>query len=748
MITLRKPKLRVSFVLLFLVVVFGSQVAFGDLDLGTLIPLDGSVQIKSTRAAYDRATGQFSTTVTTTNTSTDGILAPVYLVIESVSPATVTVANADGLTTNGKPYFVLLQDGELAVGASTSVRVAFTNPQRIAFTFVGRVYGVPQIVRVIEFPRANPDVIFVNQPTTVTVTVQIGADPELLMNQVYLLRLNDAGFVQANLGPMYDDGTHGDVLIGDGTFTTQVQLNEPSEGQIRLKVEANYIAPPTPAYSDIITVNVVSPPQPETVNEILSQNAQTSQEFHYLASQVGVDQARQVVLGSLQADPLIAEAFIAGDGTTICITYECGLQGGILTGLEGNKLVPGNNTGIAASHPEFNNAVVISGTLNGSTCVNCSTLLGNAYTLNQVKDFDSRGVVYLDTHGTVYGPNPNTSPIAVLTGEEASSFLGIPTSHFWDWLLGRIVPLASRGVNYWAFKPSFIEAHCTSFPNSLVVASACHSYENLTNTTMANAFLDGGCATYVGWSDTVSVGFANGPGGMDNTLFTRLADGDSVQQAFAQWTLAQRTDPSTGAIYGYVGDGNLKLPIELMENGNFETGDLSGWTTGFTEGGDFPYYGSPGGYYTVISERKVEGMYSARLGRFDQTYTQGLYGPPQIGDEPSGQDWMYQDVEIPAGSHKTLKFSYKIRTYDTVIWDWFDAKISNPSTGITLATVVSHAGKPGYDYGEYWENDWQEVMYDLSPYAGQTIRIQFECRQDGWGDQTAVYVDKVSIPCN
>lgn len=450
----------------------------------------------------------------------------------------------------------------------------------------------------------------------------------------------------------------------------------------------------------------------------------------------------------MQSNPAIAQAFISGDGTTICIIYECGLEGGILTGPEGTKAMPSDSTGIAASHPEFNNATVISGTLNGSTCVNCSTLLGNAYTLDQVRDFDSRGVVYLDTHGTVYGPNPNTSPVAILTGEQVSTLLGIPTSHFWDWILGRVVVLASGGVNYWAFKPSFIEAHCSSFPGSLIVASACHSYENLANTTMANAFLNAGCATYVGWSDTVSVGFANGAAGIDNTFFTRLAGGNTVQEAFSQWTLAQRTDPSTGAIYGYVGAGDLELPSELIVNGSFETGDLSGWTTGFTQGGDFPEYGCPGGYWTAMSERRVEGQYSARLGRFDQPYVYGLYGQPMPGFQPAGREWMYQDVEIPAGTIKTLSFWWMIRTFDTAVWDWFDARILNPSNNQVLATIVSQAGKPGTDYGEYWENSWQQVTYDLSAFAGQTIRIQFDCRCNGWGDQTAVYIDKVSIPCN
>jgi len=743
---LRKADCVLSFILAF--VVFGTQVALAALDLSDATALDESVGIESTRAAYDRRTGEFSCTVTTSNTSAEPISAPVYLVIESITSPGVSVTNANGTTTEDQAYFVLLQDGQLLSGESVSTRVAFANPQREKFAFACAAYAISVPVRPIEFARANPDVIYVCHPTTVTVTVQIAADVEFLADEIYLLQIDNTGTILADFGPMYDDATHGDSQHGDGTFTTQVSFHGTTPGEIILVVEVHYTAPPTPAYSDLIVVNVVSPPPPEAVDEVLAINASASQEFDALVSQVGIQQARQVLLDSLQDNPAVADAFLSGDGTTICITYQCGLEGGILAGPEGTKAMPSNSTGVAASHPEFNNATIIAGTLNGSTCVNCSTLPGSSLTLDQVNNFDTRGVIYLDTHGVVYGPSPATSPVVIMTGEQASTFLGIPTSHFWDWLLGRVLPLASGGVNYWCFKPSFIEAHCTSFPGSLVVASACHSYEDLTNTTMANAFLNAGCLTYVGWSDTVSVDFANGAAGIDNTLFTRLANGNTVQQAFGQWTLAQRTDPSTGAVYGYVGAGDTELPSELIENGSFETSDLSGWTTGFTEGGDFPEYGCPGGYRAVTSAYRTEGTYSARLGKFDQPYVYGLHGQAQPGNQPAGREWMYQDVEIPAGSNKTLSFWWKMRTFDTAVWDWFDARILDPGTNQVLATIVDKGGKPGVDYGVYWENDWQTVGYDLSAFAGQIIRLRFDQRCNGWGDQTATYIDEISIPCD
>lgn len=663
---------------------------------------------------------------------------------KDVQNVTATVTSADPNTTvvDGDLNF-----GNVAAGATVTSTDTFSirHDRRYPMDWSKLVWSIQSTnkSRVIEFIRANPDTIFVGEPATVTVTVQIGADPELIMNQIYLLRVESTGNVLENYGLMYDDGTHGDSLIGDGTFTTQIRLDESDEGQVLLMVEANYSAPPTTAYSDIVNIAVMPSPSPEVVDQVLLRNAQISEEFDNLAAQEGYDKAREDILSQLQNDPFIKEAYLSTDGSTIVITYTSGLSGGILTSPVGYKNTPENRVGTFASHPDFNNATIIASTLN-NTCVDCN-ILSNAFTLNQVKNFDNKGVLYLDTHGSIYGQNNATSPIAILTGEAVFSISGISISHLKDWQRGRIVPLSAHGTNYWAFLPSFIQAYCHNFPDSLIVISACYS---LKNRTMANAFLYAGAATYVGWSGTVSTSFSNESSGIDNIFFSRLANGDSVEEAFNKWTLPQRTDPSTEAIFEYVGDGSLTLPKELIENGNFETGDLSGWTTGFTVGGDFPEYSGPGGYWTVISERKYDGTYSARLGRFDQTYTQGLQGPPQPGDEPSGREWIYQDVKLPPNSHKILSFYYKIRTYDTAVWDWFDAFIIDPDTGARLATIVSKAGKPGTDYGEYWESDWQKVTYDLTPFAGKTIRIQFECREDGWGDQTAVYLDKISIPCD
>jgi hypothetical protein len=130
-----------TFQVVFMLLLVLGSIGLADLDLGNLMALDGSVQIKSSIASFDRRTGLFSTTVTTTNISGQPITGPIYLVINSIAPATITVADGAGITTDGKTYFTLLQDGQLSAGANIVSKVAFNNSQRLKFTFTPKVYG-------------------------------------------------------------------------------------------------------------------------------------------------------------------------------------------------------------------------------------------------------------------------------------------------------------------------------------------------------------------------------------------------------------------------------------------------------------------------------------------------------------------------------------------------------------------------------------------------------------------------------
>ena len=63
------------------------------------------IQINYSNPLYDRRTRVTSYDVTLANTGDASVSAPIKVIIESISSDQVSVANPDGTTTDGKPYF-------------------------------------------------------------------------------------------------------------------------------------------------------------------------------------------------------------------------------------------------------------------------------------------------------------------------------------------------------------------------------------------------------------------------------------------------------------------------------------------------------------------------------------------------------------------------------------------------------------------------------------------------------------------
>jgi len=99
-----------------------------------------SIQVNESGAFYNRRTGEYSYDVVLENISSGGFQSPITAVITNLSPADVTVSNADGTDSPGNPYFDyssslgadnLLSPGELS-GAKKWI---FHNPTRVRFTY-------------------------------------------------------------------------------------------------------------------------------------------------------------------------------------------------------------------------------------------------------------------------------------------------------------------------------------------------------------------------------------------------------------------------------------------------------------------------------------------------------------------------------------------------------------------------------------------------------------------------------------
>jgi hypothetical protein len=152
-----------------------------------------------------------------------------------------------------------------------------------------------------------------------------------------------------------------------------------------------------------------------------------------------------------------------------------------------------------------------------------------------------------------------------------------------------------------------------------------------------------------------------------------------------------------------------------IANGGFETGTFAPWTIMDTNPAP------------VISTAAVHsGTYSALLGTLS-------------GGEPTGDGSIYQTITVPA-SGGTLSYWYNPSTVDSITFDWQDAYVTDTSGNI-LATIMHVCDNTAA---------WTNQTFDMTPYAGQTVRIEFLVHQDGFGDDTSMYVDDVLLlgPCN
>ena len=149
----------------------------------------------------------------------------------------------------------------------------------------------------------------------------------------------------------------------------------------------------------------------------------------------------------------------------------------------------------------------------------------------------------------------------------------------------------------------------------------------------------------------------------------------------------------------------------VVTNGGFETGTFAPWVV---QDQLPPPVVSTGQHHS--------GTQSALLGTLS-------------GAEPNGDASIYQTVTVPSAGFPTLSYWYYPNTTDTITFDWQDAYITDINGNI-LSTIM-----------HVCENTqtWTFVSSNMSAYAGQTVRIEFLVHQDGFGDDTGMYVDDVTL---
>jgi hypothetical protein len=227
------------------------------------------------------------------------------------------------------------------------------------------------------------------------------------------------------------------------------------------------------------------------------------------------------------------------------------------------------------------------------------------------------------------------------------------------------------------------------------------------------------------------------PGSGVSTYDIQVADG--ISGAWVDWltNTTQTSAPYSGQrghTYGfrvrardvagnlgaYPPSAQLLVQVSPVVNGNLETGNFNGWTLGCTAAFN----------RSVVRAIDYSGVESwvARLG--DPAYTR----TDTLPSVPVGAACMSQTFVVPTSDQMlapTLSFWYHIYTYDVVqgsdgtLYDSFDVTITRQGGASQLVLRDGNFTEPITSVLVLRDLGWRQAVIDLSPYAGQTITIQF-----------------------
>jgi hypothetical protein len=160
----------------------------------------------------------------------------------------------------------------------------------------------------------------------------------------------------------------------------------------------------------------------------------------------------------------------------------------------------------------------------------------------------------------------------------------------------------------------------------------------------------------------------------------------------------------------------------LIQNGDFETGNFPPWNV-------LGQNAMP----VVTNMQAHGGIFSGFVGDAPN----GFCGF-NANSEADGDSSFYQQFTVPGGGG-TLSFWHWDCTSDNIDFDWQDAYITDVNGNI-LQTIFHQCNDT-----EAWVNE----TVDMTPFAGQTVRVEFLVHEDGFGDLTGMFVDdaQLLVPC-
>jgi hypothetical protein len=226
-----------------------------------VVTADGANQIVS-GTAVDRAGNSASATVSVSVDATPPTI-EVELrpspnaegVVTGPVTATFTCADAASGVLSCPPVQVVVAGGanQTVTGLATDRAgntASITSPP---FTISLPVADQRPIPGVTVRPTSIPS----NTPTSLTVTATLTSVGDPLPGRVRLSRYAVDGQLLAELGELFDDGTHGDEAAADGTFTTTMSIAEAGPRPVLLRVSAEFADEPGAGTSQTILIPIV-----------------------------------------------------------------------------------------------------------------------------------------------------------------------------------------------------------------------------------------------------------------------------------------------------------------------------------------------------------------------------------------------------------------------------------------------------------------------------------------------------------
>lgn len=294
---------------------------------------------------------------------------------------------------------------------------------------------------------ALPSSIVVATPTVVTISAQI-SDPSVIPASVTALRYPTSGPASV-IGALRDDGTNGDLVPGDRTYTTRVSFTEGSAGTIRLRVSAAFRGVLLRVLSDMAVVNVTAP-----INRPPVSNAGVDQAISGVGLVVGLN-------GALSSDP-------DGDPLTFAWRFAS-------LPIGSSALLAGSTTMTPSFNPDKKGAYVVE------------------LVVNDGKDSsapDSVTITVANSPPSAAAGSDFTEVIgqtATLDGSGSSDPDGDPLTYSWT-LLSRPAGSASILASPTAVKPTFLVDRPGTYLARLVVSDGtASSIEDTVTVTTVNS---------------------------------------------------------------------------------------------------------------------------------------------------------------------------------------------------------------------------------------------------------------------